>query len=67
MLTGKNFEFSDLHSGDVSSRGLMGSDAVYCCGRIPMFQKSMLFSSYHKTTRPHNSEHRYLGNETNFY
>jgi hypothetical protein len=42
----------------VSSRGLLGCDAMECTGRIPMFQRSMLHGgaltsetlvSYHNT------------------
>jgi hypothetical protein len=36
------FEFCAFHASDVSSRGLLGCDAVQCCGGIPMFQWSML-------------------------
>jgi len=25
-----------------SRQGVLGSDAVYCCGRIPTFRRSML-------------------------
>jgi len=31
-----------FHGFDVSRRGLLGSDAVYCCSRIPTFQRPML-------------------------
>jgi hypothetical protein len=34
--------FEAFNGGDVSSRGLVGCDPVWCCGRIPVFQRSML-------------------------
>jgi hypothetical protein len=30
-----------LQGCDISSRGLLGCDAVQCCDRIPTFQRSM--------------------------
>jgi len=37
-----------------SSRGLMGRDAVQCCGRTPTFFRTLL--SYHNTTCRHDTE-----------
>jgi hypothetical protein len=34
--------FSVFRCGEESSRGLLGCVAVYCCGKIPTFQSSML-------------------------
>jgi hypothetical protein len=34
--------FWGFHGGEDSSRGLLGCDAVRCCGRIPTFRRSML-------------------------
>jgi len=51
-----------VHGGDVSSRYLLVSDTVWCCGRIPTFQRHILpasslhpedggsMVSYHNTT-----------------
>jgi hypothetical protein len=30
----RNTSFETFHGGDVSCRGLLGCDAVQCCGRI---------------------------------
>jgi hypothetical protein len=35
-------EFWGFHGSEDSSRGLLGCDAVWCCGRIPTYQRSML-------------------------
>jgi hypothetical protein len=37
-------EFWGFHGGDFSSRGLLGSDAVYGCGRIQTFRRAVLIS-----------------------
>jgi hypothetical protein len=41
-----------------SSRGLLGCDAMQCCGRIPTFRRSMLppSSSFHYTNSHHTEE-----------
>jgi hypothetical protein len=36
------YEFWDFHGSGVSVRGLLGCDAVKCCGRIPKFRRSVL-------------------------
>jgi hypothetical protein len=38
-------------SSEDSSRGLLGCDDVYCCGRIPTFQRSMLPPSSEDSSR----------------
>jgi len=35
-------EIWGFHGGDCSSRGLLGCDTVWCCGRIATLQSSML-------------------------
>jgi hypothetical protein len=55
-----------LHDGEVSSRVFLGREAVYCCGRIPKLQRSMVPPSsawtsetmlfYQNSTRRHNPE-----------
>jgi len=36
------FSFNTLYYGVSSSWGLLGCNTVYCCGRIPNFQRSVL-------------------------
>jgi hypothetical protein len=38
----RGYEICGFHGGDVSSRGLLNCGAVWCCGRIPTFQRSLV-------------------------